>query len=93
MFGLANQILGLIACMGLILISINSYVMWRKRKPAGKLGAPAKPKSTKITIAVLVIMLACGAVMPLVGLSILIVIALDLFILRRIKSLRHWFSV
>lgn len=93
LFGPANQLLGLLACMGLILVSISSYVMWRKRKPTRKLGAPAKPKSTKITIAVLIIMLACGALMPLVGLSILMVIALDLFILRRIKSLRHWFSV
>lgn len=93
LFGLANQLLGLIACMGLILVAISSYVMWRKRKPEGKLGAPAKPKSRKITIGVLIIMLACGALMPLVGLSILVVLVLDLFILRRIKSLRHWFSV
>ncbi|WP_083681471.1 PepSY domain-containing protein [Paenibacillus sp. FSL A5-0031] len=93
LFGLANQLLGLIACMGLILVAISSYVMWRKRKPEGKLGAPAKPKSRKITIGVLIIMLACGALMLLVGLSILVVLILDLFILRRIKSLRHWFSV
>jgi len=93
LFGLANQLLGLVACVGLILVAMSSYVMWRKRKPEGKLGAPAKPKSNKITIGVLLIMLVCGAVMPLVGLSILVVLLLDLFILRRIKPLRHWFSV
>lgn len=93
LFGLVNQLLGLAACMGLILVSISSYVMWRKRKPAGKLGAPAKPKSTKVTLGVLIIMLVCGAFMPLAGISILVVIALDFFILRRIKSLRHWFTV
>ena len=93
LFGLANQLLGLVACLGLILVAMSSYVMWRKRKPEGKLGAPAKPKSNKITIGVLLIMLVCGAVMPLVGLSILVVLLLDLFILRRIKPLRHWFSV
>ena len=93
LFGLANQLLGLVACLGLILVALSSYVMWRKRKPEGKLGAPAKPKSNKITIGVLLIMLVCGAVMPLVGLSILVVLLLDLFILRRIKPLRHWFSV
>lgn len=93
LFGLANQLLGLVACLGLILVALSSYVMWRKRKPEGKLGAPAKPKSNKITIGVLLIMLVCGAVMPLVGLSILAVLLLDLFILRRIKPLRHMFSV
>ncbi len=93
LFGFTNQLLGLIACIGLILVAVSSYVMWRKRKPDGKLGAPAKPKSSKVTIGVLIIMLVCGALMPLVGLSILVVLVLDLFILRRIKSLRHWFSV
>ncbi|MBD2870215.1 PepSY domain-containing protein [Paenibacillus sp. IB182493] len=93
LFGLANQLIGLIACAGLILIAFSSYVMWRKRKPSGKLGAPAKPKSNKTTLGVLLIMLACGAAMPLVGASLLFVLLLDLFILRRIKSLRHWFSI
>ncbi|WP_168121198.1 PepSY domain-containing protein [Paenibacillus sp. HB172176] len=93
LFGLANQLLGLIACLGLILVAISSYVMWRKRKPSGSLGSPAKARNSKITIGVLVIMLICGAVMPLVGLSILAVLALDLIILRRIKPLRHWFSI
>jgi len=93
LFGLANQLLGFIACMGLILVVISSYIMWRKRKPEGKLGAPAKPKNTKVTIGVLIMMLVCGAVMPLVGLSILVVLVLEIFILRRIKSLRHWFSI
>ncbi|MDQ6419961.1 PepSY domain-containing protein [Paenibacillus sp. LHD-117] len=93
LFGLANQLLGLIACLGLILIAFSSYVMWRKRKPEGKLGAPANPKNNKATIGVVAILLICGALMPLVGLSILVVLAIDLLIIRRIKPLRRWFSV
>lgn len=67
--------------------------MWRKRKPEGKLGAPSKPENTKVTMGVILIMLICGAIMPLVGLSILIILLLDLLIIRRIKPLRHWFSI
>lgn len=93
LFGLPNQIIGLIACLGLIMVAFTSYVMWKKRKPAGKLGAPTKPKSRKATIGVLVIMLLCGAIMPLVGISIVVVLVLDLVILRRIKPLKAWFSV
>ncbi len=93
LFGWPNQLLGLIACLGLILVAISSYVMWKKRKPDGKLGAPSNPKNKKVTIGVLVIMLICGAIMPLVGISILIVLVLDLFIIRRFKPLRAWFSV
>lgn len=93
LFGLANQLLGLAACLGLIVIVISSYMMWLKRKPSGKLGAPAKAKNNKITLGVLLILLACGAIMPLVGISIIAVLILDLFILRRIKPLRAWFSL
>jgi len=92
LFGLANQLLGLIGCIGLILVVISSYMMWKKRKPEGKLGAPSKPKNKKVTVGLLIIMLICGALMPLVGLSILMVLLLDLLIIRKIKSLRHWFS-
>jgi uncharacterized iron-regulated membrane protein len=91
LFGLANQLLGLVGALGLILIAVSSYFMWRKRKPDG-LGAPSRPKDKKVTLAVLVLLLICGAIMPLVGTSILVVLVLDLLIIRRIKPLRHWFS-
>lgn len=92
LFGLANQLLGLIACIGLILVAISSYMMRKKRKPEGKLGAPSQPKNKKVTLGILIIMLICGVLMPLVGLSILIVLLLDLLIIRRINPLRNWFS-
>jgi uncharacterized iron-regulated membrane protein len=92
LFGLANQLLGLITSLGVVLMAVSSYVMWRKRKPDGKLGAPSRAKDKRITIGVLVIMLVFGALMPLVGASILVILVLDLLIIRRIKPLRAWFS-
>nr|WP_230875720.1 PepSY domain-containing protein [Paenibacillus campinasensis] len=92
LFGLANQILGLITCIGIMLMVVSSYFMWRKRKPQGKLGAPARPKDRRITIGVMIIMLVLGVLMPLVGLSLIIVLLLDLLIIRRIRALKHWFS-
>jgi uncharacterized iron-regulated membrane protein len=41
-FGLANQLLGTVAALGLVAIVIFSLIMWKKRKPAGKLGVPKK---------------------------------------------------
>jgi len=93
LFGLANQIIGLIACLGLIVIAVSSYIMWKKRKPKAKLGAPTQPQNKKVTFAIFLMMLICGAIMPLVGLSILVVLILDVLIIRRIKPLRHWFSL
>lgn len=92
LFGLANQLIGLITCIGIMLMAVSSYVMWRKRKPQGKLGAPGRSKDRRIMIGVLLIMLVCGAIMPLVGVSLVVVLMLDLLIIRRIRPLKHWFS-
>ncbi|MDF2716626.1 MAG: hypothetical protein K0R28_3551 [Paenibacillus sp.] len=92
LFGLANQLLGLITCIGVMLMAVSSYFMWRKRKPQGKLGAPGRPGEKRVTIGVLLIMLVLGALMPLVGLSLIVVLMLDLLIIRRIRPLKHWFS-
>lgn len=92
LFGLANQVFGLIVCLGLIGIVISSFVMWRKRKPQGKLGAPNKPKDKKITRTIFYIMLVMGIIMPLVGASIIVVFLLDRFVFPRIKSFKIWLN-
>lgn len=93
LFGVPNQILGLITALGVILMALSSYFMWRKRKPDGKLGAPAKAKTKGTAIGVLLIMLVFGALMPLVGLSIISIVLLDWLVIRRIKPLKAWFAV
>ena len=74
-FGLANQIVLLIACAAMVLMSISAIVMWWKRRPARSLGAPALPSDWRIPRAVLAIAIIAGLFFPLVGLS-LVVIAL-----------------
>ncbi|WP_270165470.1 PepSY-associated TM helix domain-containing protein [Paenibacillus sp. SYP-B4298] len=92
LFGWPNQLLGLLTCIGIMLMSVSAYTMWRKRKPSGKLGAPGRPQEKRVRRGVLLIMLACGVLMPLVGLSLLAVLALDMLVIRRIPTLKHWFS-
>ncbi|MFC5774051.1 PepSY-associated TM helix domain-containing protein [Ectobacillus antri] len=92
LFGLANQLLGLVICLGLIGICVSSFVMWRKRKPINKAGAPAPIKDKRVRIGVMIIMLLCGLIMPLVGISIIAVLILDKLIITNIKPLRNWLS-
>ncbi|WP_110113161.1 PepSY domain-containing protein [Bacillus sp. CGMCC 1.16541] len=90
LFGLANQIVGLLVCIGLIFITVSSFFMWRKRKPNGKIGAPPKAKDKTATKVVFFIMIGMGIVMPLVGLSIVMVFLLDRYILRNITPINTW---
>ncbi|WP_417900195.1 PepSY domain-containing protein [Bacillus haimaensis] len=90
LFGLANQLLGLFLCIGLIGMMISSLIMWRKRKPVKGSGAPGKHVDIKIKRAVTIIMLLLGLVMPLVGISIIVVLLLDKLVVTRIKKLKEW---
>lgn len=88
LFGLPNQILGLIACVGLVVISFSSYWMWKKRKPTEK----RKVVDKKIERGVFILMLLLGVLMPLVGISILVVYLIDRFLLKKIKPLNRLLS-
>ncbi|SFL56803.1 Uncharacterized iron-regulated membrane protein [Gracilibacillus orientalis] len=91
-YGLANQIGGLIVCIGIITIVISGIVMWWKRKPDKHLGAPIAPSiwSSKRLIVLLVLF---GLLFPLVGVSIIIVFLLDWLIIRRIPTLKRIFQI
>ncbi|WRP08660.1 PepSY domain-containing protein [Rossellomorea aquimaris] len=92
LFGLANQIIGLIICFGLIGMVVSSLILWRKRKPESKSGAPTKSKDKKMTRAVFIIMMVMGVIMPLVGISIIIVFLLDRFVIPHNKPIKSWLN-
>ena len=77
-FGLANQILLLLACVAIVLMAVSAVVMWWKRRPAGSLGAPRLPSDWRIPRTVFVIAVAAGIFFPLVGLSMLVALAIEL---------------
>lgn len=43
LFGLANQVLGSLAALGVLYMAISALLLWWHRRPAGALGAPAGP--------------------------------------------------
>ncbi|WP_374407980.1 PepSY-associated TM helix domain-containing protein [Pelagerythrobacter sp.] len=76
LFGLANQLIGLATAIALIAVSVLGVAMWWKRKPRGEFGAPPGddrrvPPRLWAIIALLAILL------PLFGLSLILVLALD----------------
>lgn len=46
-FGLANQLLMLVAALSIIVLSVSGAVMWWRRRPAKTLGAPAMPANSR----------------------------------------------
>lgn len=92
LFGLANQLLGLLTAFSLIAISLLGAVMWLKRRPQGELGAPtATAAASKPLVLTAVVMLAI--LLPLFGLSLIAVLCVEFIVLRRARRIAHWLGL
>jgi uncharacterized iron-regulated membrane protein len=87
-FGIANQVVMLLACVGIVTLVISGTVMWWRRRPAGRLGAPAATSKLSLRGATL-ITVVLGAIFPLVGLSLLVVFCLEYIVLRHRPRLQR----
>jgi uncharacterized iron-regulated membrane protein len=84
LFAPLNQLLGLFTAVSLWLVCISAVVMWWRRRPAGALGAPARPKATRgVSLGLTVLIVLLAAVLPLFGATLLIVLGVEWTVLRR----------
>lgn len=70
LFGLANQLMGLATAIALIGVSIMGVLMWLRRRPEGKLGAPPPVRALPVRGLVAALLVA-GLLLPLFGASVL----------------------
>lgn len=73
LFGAANQALGLLTAVGLLLLCVSAIVMWWRRRPGGSLGIPApRVAAFRIGWPLGIAIAALCIVLPLFGASVLI---------------------
>jgi uncharacterized iron-regulated membrane protein len=90
-FGLINQLISLFICLGIILVTVSGFYLWLKRKPKKGLGAP-KATSIRSMKLFLFVLLGLGMVFPLVGLSLIIILLVDVLLIKRIPALRRFLN-
>ena len=76
-YGWLNRYLMLGGCIAVWLLAISGVTMWWKRKPKGRLGAPAAPPGPRVRAAVLGVVLPLAIFYPMTGASLIIALALD----------------
>ena len=77
-FGTLNKIILLAVCAGIVMLAVSAGVMWWKRRPSGSLGVPPLPSDRRVFAGLFVLLGIGGLLFPLTGLSLLVMIGLDL---------------
>ena len=69
--------------------------MWWRRRPsrAGSMSAPRGRLPLRSSPPLVIGLVALGVFLPLFGLSVLAVLALDQLVVRRVPALAAWFDV
>ncbi|HWG69276.1 MAG TPA: PepSY domain-containing protein [Steroidobacteraceae bacterium] len=93
LFGRLNQAILLLTAAGLVLVSISGTVMWWRRRPASMLGAPRRAAQSSFSAMLAVVIAALALLLPLFGLSLLLVLAIDRTLLPRLPSARRWLGL
>lgn len=97
LFGWINQLLGALTTLGLMLLCVSAAMMWWKRRPSGTLGAPLPPRvpegQPRYALLFFALVIVLGVLLPLMGLSLLLVLAIERGLLRRWASARGFLGL
>ena len=93
LFGWFNQALGVLTAAGLCLLAVSGVVMWWRRRPDGKLGAPEPVGSDRLALGLGLLLIGFGLFLPLFGLSLIVVGLIERLVLRQIPGVRAWLSL
>ncbi len=94
LMGTWNFILNVVFCLSVIFVCVSGVVMWVKRRPqkARRLAAPPMPAELPLWKGAVLIGLFTAMAFPLVGLTLLGVLAFDLLILSNIPAMKRAMS-
>ncbi len=81
-------------CLAVIFMCSSGPLMWWRRRPSGSssMGAPRGRLALRGSPLLLVGLIGLGVLLPLFGLSVLVVLAFDQLVLRRVPALAGWFN-
>ncbi|WP_422374618.1 PepSY-associated TM helix domain-containing protein [Roseibium sp.] len=90
--GLWNIVLNTVFCLSVIFLCVSGLVMWWLRRPKGaalRIFAPKSPEDLPHWRGAMILMLFLSLAFPLVGITLLTVLALDYLIVKRVPLLRR----
>ena len=93
LFGLANQIIGTLTALFLVVLAVSGAIMWWRRRPVGLLGAPIPRGKPRFGVGLVTAIFALGVYMPLFGLTLIAVLFVERQLLARLPATRAWLNL
>lgn len=93
LFGWVNQLVGVLTAVALVTLAVSGFLMWRRRRPEGVLGAPPPPSAPAKLKGVVAIILLLAALMPLLAISLILLWAIDRLLLPRLPRAAKWLGI
>lgn len=93
LFAPLNQVLGVLTALGLITLCVSALVMWRRRAPEGVLGAPPPIPDARVGWGLAVLIVGCGLLLPVLGISLLLIGVVEWGLLRHWPAARRWLGL
>ena len=85
-FGLVNKLVMLFGCLAIIALAFSALVMWWKRRPVGRFGAPSNSQGKPIGFGVLIVILTLSVIYPLLGLTFLLSVIFNCLLPKNLKT-------
>lgn len=93
LFGWVNQLVGVLTAIGLVMMAVSGFVLWRRRKPDDALGAPPPATVPARIGGVVVILLLLAAMLPLLAISLAVLWLFERLALPYLPRLARWLGV
>ena len=90
LFGRPNQAILLLNAIGVLLVAISAAVMWWRRRPPHRLGAPPVRALPRFSPALMIGLGTLGVLLPEFGLSLVAVLAIDLLVWPLFPAAAKW---
>jgi uncharacterized iron-regulated membrane protein len=93
LFGVVNQAIGVATTLALLTLCVAGFMLWRRRRPTGVLGAPRAPGDTRKPVVVAVATLTLALLLPLLAASLLLLWLFDLALPRLSPKAAAWLGL
>ena len=90
LFGRPNQVIGVVTAMGLVVMTVSGFLLWRRRKPANTLGAPPAATSAASKRKAALALLALALFLPLLAASLVALFVIEKLVLPQFPRIARW---